>query len=92
MIQKPRIIKFVRLIIVLLVLAVILEGWMVSRLSTYGDKIDQLREVKSSLNLENELLRNQISEKSALSEVEFKASEYGFNFAQTIKYLKDESP
>lgn len=90
--KKPRFVKLIRIVAILIVLVIILEGWMVSRLSTYGDKIDQLQQIKASLNLDNELLRNQISEKTALSKIELQANQLGFSSATKVKYLKDESP
>lgn len=51
---------------------------MVNRLATMGAKIAQLDQVKNSLDLENQLLESQIAQKSALNNIDQKASDLGF--------------
>ncbi len=63
---------------IILILFLVFEVWVVNRLSTMGNKIAQLSQVKRSVELENQLLESEIAKKSALSEIEQKAISLGF--------------
>lgn len=83
--------KFLRLVkaISIICLAVfILEIWMMNRLSTYGNKIAQLKEAQSNLEFENRVLENLIAQNSSLSNVDKKAAELGFSTIKNIEYTK----
>jgi hypothetical protein len=79
--------KIIILILVILVPLVILEIWAVNRLSTYGEKISSFVSAKQSLELENQVLRNQIAEKSSLQYVNEEASNLGFGRNTKAEYI-----
>lgn len=64
------------------------EIWIVNRLSTYGDKIFQLKQAEASLELENQVMANSIAEHSSLAALEQKANQLGFNNINQIEYIK----
>lgn len=64
---------------------------MVNRLPTYGDKIQQLKEAKTALQLENRVLENTISENVALGLVEKRANRLGFETVKNLEYVKSLS-
>lgn len=83
-----------RIIIVLtslILTLVILEIWVVNRLATYGDKINQLEKTKSVLKTGNNILKNQIAQKSSLREIEKVAKVIGFQEINKVGYIKDLS-
>lgn len=86
-----KIIKVVKIGSVILILFLVFEVWMVNRLSTMGNKISQLSEVKRNLELENQLLESQIAEKSSLQVIEQKASRLGFKSIDKVEALKDQN-
>lgn len=81
--------KMVILPVVVILLVSILEIWMVNRLSTYGDQIYQLQQNEASLRLENQLLENEIAERSSLIEGEKASKSLGFEKAKNLEYLSD---
>lgn len=84
---KRKVILFSLLILLPLV---IIEVWSVNRLSTFGEQIVQFEKIKSSLKLENQLLENEISKKSALSNIEREAKAYGFEKITKVEYLTNQ--
>jgi hypothetical protein len=75
----------------LLIPLVILEIWSANRLATYGGKISSLGDIKSNLILENQVLENQIADKSSLLEVNQKARDLGLVTAHQTIYLQPQS-
>lgn len=64
------------------------EIWVVNRTSTYGDKIYQLKQAQTNLELENQVLSNTIAQSSAMVLLEKKATSLGFNTINQIEYIK----
>lgn len=64
------------------------EIWIVNRLSTYGDKIYQLKQAQANLELENQVLANSIAEASSMMVLEQKATLLGFNNINQIEYIR----
>lgn len=75
-------------ILLVLILVVILEIWSVNRLATVGTQISKLEKTKSSLILENQTLKNQISTLSSLNTAQDKVKNLGFEKIKNISYLK----
>lgn len=67
----------------------ILEIWVVNRLSTYGEQLSKLKDAKSSLLIENQVLENQIAQETSLYYVEQNSKNLGFAKIKNIEYLKD---
>lgn len=81
--------KIIGLILLVVAGVAVLEIWMVNRLSTYGEQLSKLEEIKGSLLTENELLENQIAEKSSLAHLGEKAKAEGFIPIKSIKYVQE---
>lgn len=79
-------------IAVVFILAIIsLELWTVNRLSTYGDKIQGLKEAQARVELENQVLENVIAEESSLNVLEKRATLLGFESVKTFQYLNSRN-
>ncbi|KKR81428.1 MAG: hypothetical protein UU73_C0001G0092 [Candidatus Daviesbacteria bacterium GW2011_GWA1_41_61] len=85
---RKRVVKFIRLGAVILLAVLFLEIWAVNRLSTYGDKIQDIKSAKMALDLENQVLENQIAQQSSLASIETKAVSLGFTAVKSWQYLK----
>ena len=85
---KKRAIKAARLIIVVFFLVLFLEIWVVNRLSTFGHKIQDIKDSQASLELENQILESQIAKQASLLAIESKASALGFDSLKNIEYIK----
>jgi|WetSurMetagenome_2_1015567.scaffolds.fasta_scaffold1604888_1 hypothetical protein len=86
--QNPKVLKFCIYGLVIFLIVFTAEIWMVNRLSTYGDKIQNLKEMQSKLELENQILANSIAMESSMVRLEKKASELGFGTISKIEYIK----
>lgn len=71
-----------------LLVVLFLEIWIVTRLSTAGDKISSLKKIQAELSSENETIANQIADKSSLISLEEKATSLGFGPLDKIEYIK----
>lgn len=83
-----RIVNYAKFGVAILFLVLVLEIWMMNRLSTFGDKINQLKVNKASLILENQVLENRIARKVSLLNIESKASQQGLQSVKNIEYIK----
>lgn len=88
--NKPqrKAIKYLRFGAVFLLAVLFLEIWSVNRLSTYGEKIQDIKSAKVILELENQVLENQIAQDASLTAIEVKASALGFNSVKTWHYFR----
>jgi hypothetical protein len=75
------------IIFILIIPAVVLEIWSVNRLATLGSKINTLEQTKAALTLENQVLENQIAQKSSLAEIEDSSKQLGFQKIKSVTYL-----
>lgn len=81
--------KIIILPILIILLVSVLEIWVVNRLSTYGDQISQLQQREASLRMENQLLENEIAEKSSLIQVDKASKSLGFEKVKKFEYVSD---
>lgn len=81
--------KMIFCLLLTFVLIVVLEIWIVNRLSTYGEKINKLENIKISLIAENQYIKNQISQKSSLLELQTLSEKLGFRKIQKIEYINE---
>lgn len=68
---------------------IVLEIWSLNRLSTYGEQISSLEKTKASLKLDNQILENEIAQKSSLRIMENISKSYGFKNISKVEYVKD---
>lgn len=74
--------------LIILIVAV-LEIWSVNRMATYGAEITKLEHSKSVLKLENQLLENEIAQRSSLTNIERYRIYLGFEKVKKIEQVKD---
>lgn len=79
--------RILLIIFILIIPAMLLEIWSVNRLATLGSKISTLEQTKASLTLDNQVLDNQIAEKSSLNQIEVASKQMGFQKIKSITYL-----
>ncbi len=78
----------IKIILAGLVVMLVLEVWMVNRLSTYGNQLAQIKQQEVGFALKNQLLENQIARAGALSDIEHKSEVLGFSQIASYTYLK----
>lgn len=88
---QRKIAKFIKIGAVLFFVVLMLEIWMTNRLSTYGSKIEEMKEAQAKLTLENQVLENQVAQKSSLLSLESKAGQLGFNSIKNPEYYHPAS-
>lgn len=79
--------KILFILFLILGLGVILEIWIVNRLSTYGAQISQIERSAGSLRIENQVLKNKLDLKSSIKEIEEKAKEMGFEKIKKVNAI-----
>lgn len=82
--------KIIITLVLVIIFVVTVEIWVTNRSSTFGEKINGLEATKYSLQLENDYLKNQISEKKSLNTNEKKSKGLGFGKIKNIQYIKDQ--
>lgn len=86
--KKNHVIRFGICGLTMCLIALSAEIWIVNRLSTYGDKIYQLKQAQAALELENQVLSNSIATASSMVMLEKKATQLGFDTIGSIEYIK----
>lgn len=72
----------------LFLIVLFVEIWIMSRLSTYGGKLQDLKEAQVQLSLENQEIESQIAQQASLNVIEKKAQIFGFGNIKNIDYPK----
>lgn len=80
--------KILLTLFLILFLGVVLEIWLVNRLSTLGEEISKLQYASEGLRLENQVLKNQIDKLSSLQSISSQVEELGFSKVANIQYLQ----
>jgi hypothetical protein len=65
----------------------VLEIWLVNRLATYGEQLSKLDRLKVGLLLDNEILENQIAEKSSFNKIISQAKLLNFGKIKNLEYI-----
>lgn len=86
--KHPKVSKYIIFGMVFFLITFSLEIWIVNRLSTYGDKIQELKIAEAKLELENQIIANSIAKDSSMVTLEKKATELGFSSINQIEYIK----
>lgn len=86
--KHPKILKYIILGMAFFLITFSLEIWIVNRLSTYGDKIQELKVAQARLELENQIISNSIAKDSSMVTLEKRATELGFSSINQIEYIK----
>lgn len=68
-----------------------IEILMINQYATYGTKVEQLYSLRDKLRLENQILANQIADKTSLDSLEQKAKSLGFSEINQVEYLKPQA-
>lgn len=81
---KRRIVLFC---LIAIVSVVVLEIWVMNRLSTYGEKIGEIEHAIESLRLENQILENKVAQKSSLYQLKKYGANLGLDKIKKIEYI-----
>lgn len=84
---KTKLRSFIKVVILLFILSIVLELWLLSRLSTYGHKINEMDMAKQQLELENQVMENTLAYKTSYKEIENTAEQLGFASIKNIDYI-----
>ncbi len=82
--------QFIKIGIGIFLVALVLEVWMVNRLSTAGRELQDIKDTKARLETENQLLSNEIARNISLARLEEEATLMGFTANKTLEYLKPD--
>ncbi len=88
---QNNLLKYAKAGVFIFLVVVFLEIWMVNRLSSYGVKIQQLKDTEASLQLQNQELSTQLAQNLALENVQTKATALGFAPVVNYDYFKDSA-
>lgn len=80
--------KILFILFLILILGIILEIWIVNRLSTYGEQISKIENGAAGLRIENQVLKNKLDLKSSLKEIEDRAKEMGFEKIKKVNAIQ----
>jgi hypothetical protein len=83
--------RFGKLGIIIVVLLIVFEIWAENRLSTYGNKLAQLKRLEAQLELDNRILETKIIEFSSLQTIDTKASALGFTQTKNVEAIKSQN-
>lgn len=86
--SKNKILKSVKILAAVFLIIFLFEVWMTSRLSTYGNKIQEIKNTQAKLQLENQVLENQIAQSTSLLSLEKKSTELGFDSIKNLEYYR----
>lgn len=86
--RHPKVLRYLVFGMVFFLITFSLEIWIVNRLSTYGDKIQELKVAESKLELENQIIANSVAKDSSMIALEKKANELGFSSINQVEYIK----
>lgn len=75
-------------LLVIFILLILIEIWVLNRLSTYGSVIQSLEVQKETLVLENRLLEMEIAKQSSLQGLEPKARSLGFESIRDLEFIR----
>ncbi|MBI4040022.1 hypothetical protein HY389_01560 [Candidatus Daviesbacteria bacterium] len=84
---RSKLFRYAKIGGVLFLVLLFLEIWMINRLSTYGEKINKIKQAQASLELENQVLENQIAQSASLLNIQEKANQLGFTQASRVEYI-----
>lgn len=82
--------KIIVFLLLIITVVVVLEIWAVNRLANFGTEINKLDRIKAELKIENQVLKNQISTNSSLSDAQKYATVLGFEKTKKIEHLEDQ--
>ncbi len=88
---KNKFFKYAKFGVLLFLVMIFLEVWMATRLSSYGVKIQQLKDAEANLQLQNEVLSTQVAQNLALENVQQKATALGFAPVKAYDYFENSA-
>lgn len=80
--------KYIFLIAVSLLSLVVVQIWTSNTEVTFGEKFEQLSKLSQSLQMENQILRNEIARESSLEVIASKSAQLGFSKTESIQYIR----
>lgn len=80
--------KYIAVGVICLFILMLAQIWASNNVVTYGEKLERLLTLEKSLNMENQLLKNEIAKRESLSNIASKSAELGFSEPESIQYIR----
>lgn len=80
--------KYLTLAVSFILVLVIAEIWANNIMINYGERLDKISSLETTLKLENQILENEIAKHASLMSVASKSADLGFSTPQSIKYIR----
>lgn len=80
--------KYMAGIIISIFVLTVVQIWANNTVVAYGEKFEELSSLKQTLNLENQVLENEIAQRTSITNLASKSAELGFSKAESIQYIR----
>ncbi len=84
--SQKKLFRLIKISIFFLIIVFVIEIWVVNRLSTYGQRIQDIKQTQTNLILENQILENSIAQNMSLHIIEQRAGMLGFSSAVALTW------
>lgn len=80
--------KYIVLVSIGLIILTLAEIWVSNTVISFGEKFENMVQVKQALKLEKQLLENEIAKYSSLNSVASQSAALGFSRYEKIQYIR----
>lgn len=80
--------KYLAIAVVSLFLLMLGQIWASNNVVDYGEKLQELSQLRNTLKLQNQILENEIAKAGSLSTIASKSAELGFSRPESIQYIR----
>lgn len=80
--------SIIKLVASVVFVALVLEIWVVNSLSTYGNRLAEIKKSEQELIMENQILENQVASYGSLRNIEDESRALGFSASLKFDYIK----
>lgn len=80
--------KFITLSIISILILVIIEVWASNTVVTFGDRLERVSALQQSLRMENQILENEIANRSSLINIASESAILGFSKPSDVQYIR----
>lgn len=84
--SQKKIFRLIKIFGCFLIIVFVIEIWVVNRLSTNGQQIEDIKQIQTNLILENQILENSIAQNMSLHIIEQRAGMLGFSSAVALAW------
>lgn len=71
-----------------LFILIIIQIWASNTVVAFGEKLSSISKLKYKLEIDNQILENEIADRSSLKNLATKSSELGFSKIESIQYIR----